>query len=123
MIDVKLVVQAAMNFWYVSLAGLLFLLLWALRGGWTDTFLQGLARGGWLTIFAVGAVILFVLIGFGFFFVFFHDVFFDPGTWMFEYSDTLIRLFPERFWRDAFLAIGMISVLGGLGLALGLRRR
>jgi integral membrane protein (TIGR01906 family) len=123
MIDVKLVVQAALNFWYVSLAGLLFLLLWALRGGWTDAFLHGLARGGWFTIFVVGAIILIVLIGFGFFFVFFHDVFFDPGTWTFEFSDTLIRLFPERFWRDAFLAIGTISVLCGLALAFGLRRK
>jgi integral membrane protein (TIGR01906 family) len=123
MIDVKLVVQAALNFWYVSLAGLLFLFLWALRGSWMDAFLHGLARGGWLTIIVVGVVILFVLVGFGFFFVFFHDVFFDPGTWMFNYSDTLIRLFPERFWRDAFLAIGIISVLGGLALALGFKRR
>jgi hypothetical protein len=27
----------------------------------------------------------------------FHQIFFSAGTWMFLYSDTLIRLFPERF--------------------------
>jgi integral membrane protein (TIGR01906 family) len=123
MVDVKNVVQAALNVWYISVAGLLILGLWAWRGGWWDEYRQGLARGGWFTIFTIGAVILFVLVGFGIFFVFFHDVFFDPGTWVFHYSDTLIRLFPERFWRDAFLAIGSISILGGLALALGLRKK
>ena len=40
---------------------------------------------------------------------------------MFAYSDTLIRLFPIRFWEDAFLWAGVISVGGALALALGLR--
>jgi integral membrane protein (TIGR01906 family) len=78
-------------------------------------------RGGWLTVVLVGVIVSAVVIGFGVFFVFFHEVFFDPGTWIFRYSDTLIRLFPERFWRDAFLAIGGLSLAGGLILALGLR--
>jgi integral membrane protein (TIGR01906 family) len=123
MVDVKNVVAAALNVWYLSLGGLLLLGLWAWRGGWWPDYRQGLGRGGWLTLYIVGSVILFVLVGFGFFFVFFHEVFFDPGTWTFNYSDTLIRLFPERFWRDAFLVIGLISILGGLALALGLRKR
>ena len=123
MVDVKNVVQASLKVLYVSLAGLLVLGLWAWRGGWLEGYRQGLARGGWFTLFVVGTVILFVLVGFGFFFVLFHGVFFDPGTWTFQFSDTLIRLFPERFWRDAFLVIGSISVLGGLALALGLRKK
>lgn len=123
MVDVKNVLKAALNVWYLSIAGLLVLGLWAWRGGWWHAYRQGLARGGWFTLFSIGAVILFVLVGFGIFFVFFHDVFFAPGTWVFLYSDTLIRLFPERFWRDAFLAIGSISILGGLALALGLRKK
>jgi uncharacterized membrane protein len=63
-------------------------------------------------------IIFFVLISFGVFFVGFHEIFFPPGTWTFFYSDTLIRLFPERFWRDAFLTVGILSVFGGLALAL-----
>jgi hypothetical protein len=34
----------------------------------------------------------------------------------------LIRLFPERFWRDTFIAIGLLSLAGGLGLGLVFRR-
>jgi uncharacterized membrane protein len=38
-------------------------------------------------------------------FVGFHQLFFDPNTWTFLFSDTLIRLFPERFWQVAFGAV------------------
>jgi integral membrane protein (TIGR01906 family) len=117
MVDVKQVVKAALWVWYASLAGLVALGAWAWAGGWLDAYRMGIGRGGWLTVFLVGAIILFVLIGFGVFFVFFHEVFFNPGTWIFEFSDTLIRLFPERFWRDAFLAIGALAAAGGLALA------
>jgi uncharacterized membrane protein len=57
-----------------------------------------------------------VLLSFNVLFVAFHNVFFQAGTWMFLFSDTLIRLFPERFWRDTFIAVGVLS--GGAGLAI-----
>jgi len=123
MIDVKMVVQQALIVWYVSVAGLIGLGLWAWFGDWWGHFRKGLVRGGRLTILLVGVIILFVLAAFGVFFVAFHEVFFDPNTWTFAYSDTLIRLFPERFWRDAFLVIGLIAVLGGAVLAFGFRER
>jgi integral membrane protein (TIGR01906 family) len=53
------------------------------------------------------------------FFVGFHQLLFPPGTWAFPYSDTLIRLFPERFWIDVgmvivgLLAVGAVVVGGG----------
>lgn len=121
MVDVKNVLQKALRVWYASLLGLLGLGLWAWVGKWMDEFRLASVRGGWLTIILVGSIVVIVLIGFGVFFVFFHEVFFDPGTWIFRYSDTLIRLFPERFWRDAFLAIGGLSIAGGLIIALGLK--
>ena len=51
----------------------------------------------------------------------FHELFFSGGSWLFLYSDTLIRLFPLPFWQDAFLFAGVLDVLGGLVLALALR--
>jgi uncharacterized membrane protein len=47
-------------------------------------------------------------------------LFFTGDSWLFLYSDTLIRLFPMRFWQDAFLFAGALDVLGGLALGLGL---
>lgn len=123
MVDVKNTVKSALLFWYISLGLLLVLGVWAWRGGWMRSFQHGLARGGWLTVLLVGTIIVLVLISFGVVFVAFHDIFFQPGTWMFQYSDTLIRLFPERFWKDLFIYIGSISVIGGLVLAFAFRGR
>jgi integral membrane protein (TIGR01906 family) len=123
MVDVKNVVHAALTVWYVSLGALLILDLWAWRGKWWEGFRMGLARGGWLTIILIGVAMAAVLIGFGVFFVFFHQVFFESGTWVFLFSDTLIRLFPERFWRDTFLALGALSLMGGLVLRFIFRKK
>jgi integral membrane protein (TIGR01906 family) len=122
MVDVKNVVQAALYAWYGSLAGLAALGLWAWQAGRWEGYREGLARGGWATVYVVGAVIVLVLVGFGIFFVAFHEVFFDPGTWTFAFSDTLIRLFPERFWRDTFLTLSAIAGGGGLVFAYLFKR-
>ncbi len=118
MLDVKNVVRSALNIWIVCAIVLIGLGVWAWFGGWWQHFQWGLGRGGWLTIGILASLILFVLLAFGIIFVAFHNVFFDSGTWTFHYSDTLIRLFPERFWRDAFLAVGLLA--GGSGLVIGL---
>jgi integral membrane protein (TIGR01906 family) len=54
------------------------------------------------------------------FFNAFHSVFFEEGTWVFLRSDTLIRLFPERFWMDvAVLVVGFLIAEAIMGTALG----
>jgi len=117
MVDVKNVVQSAQNVWLISLVVLVGLALWAWLGNWVWDYTVGLGRGGWLTVIIVASLLLLVIMAFGLIFVEFHNVFFEPGTWRFYYSDTLIRLFPERFWRDTFLAVGLMA--GGAGFVIG----
>ncbi len=114
MVDVKAAIQNTLRVWIISTGLLIVLGLWAWRGSWLAEYWHGVNRGVWLTIFLVIGVIIFVAVGFGVFFVAFHNVFFEPGTWMFLWSDTLIRLFPERFWRDIFLYVALLSA--GLGI-------
>ncbi len=123
MVDVKNAIKMTFNVWYLSLAGLLGLGVWAWRGGWGNTYRSGVSRGGWLTVILIAAILVFVFAAFGVFFVAFHNVFFQPGTWMFEFSDTLIRLFPERFWRDIFIYVGAFVLVVGLALGFGLRQK
>lgn len=123
MVDVKNVLQAALLVWYASLISIFLLGIWAYWGAWWDEYKYGLARGGWITVILIAVTLVAVLIAFSVFFVLFHGIFFDSGTWVFRFSDTLIRLFPERFWRDTFIAIGMLSIAGGLALGLGFRRK
>lgn len=122
MVDVKNAVRVTLVVWYLALGGLLILGVWAWRGNWMPQFKAGLRRGGWLTVALVGMIIASVLVSFGVFFVAFHNMFFEPGTWMFYFSDTLIRLFPERFWRDIFIYVGLLALAGGLTLGLGLKK-
>lgn len=122
MLDVKIVVQGALKVLYVGLVILAGLGIWAWFGKWWKAYLAGLQSGGWLTVALLGGIILFVLLAFGVIFVFFHELFFASGTWTFYYSDTLIRLFPERFWRDTFLMVGGIAAVMGIALGWGLRK-
>jgi integral membrane protein (TIGR01906 family) len=122
MVDVKIAVQSMLTVWRLSLVALVLLALWAWRGGWLETYRRGMGRGGWLTVLLIGTIILFVVISFGVFFVYFHNVFFEPGTWTFLWSDTLIRLFPERFWRDIFLYVGGMAAAAGAAIGWLLRR-
>lgn len=116
MVDVKLALSNALTVWLASVMVLVTFGLWARFGGWWATYRKGLGRGGLLSVFLIVIVIVIVLLSFGIFFVAFHNVFFEPGTWMFLWSDTLIRLFPERFWRDIFIYVGLITA--GLGLLI-----
>ena len=119
--DVKTVVQPVLWIGYGVWFFMLGLGVWARWGGWWPEYVRGVRRGGWLTVGLV--VILGILAGISFwqFFTVFHELFFKGDSWQFLYSDTLIRLFPIRFWQDAFLFAGALDVLGGLALGLGLR--
>jgi len=121
MLDVKEVVQSALMAWYISIGGIFLLGLWAYWGGWMQAYQRGISHGGWITVGLIAVTMVAVLIAFSVFFVFFHQIFFDTGTWVFRFSDTLIRLFPQRFWRDAFIAIGLLSLVGGLALGIGFK--
>ncbi|NIP41669.1 MAG: TIGR01906 family membrane protein, partial [Aliifodinibius sp.] len=113
MLDVKIVVGYTMIVFYLGLAIILGVGYWWIRTNRADQYLSALSKGGWFTVGLIVFVITMIIINFNVFFVAFHRVFFEGDTWLFNYSDTLIRLFPEVFWRDAFLMIG------GLGLIIG----
>lgn len=87
---------------------------------------RALRWGGFLTVGLIVLASALVLIAWGFFFDSFHGVFFEDGTWQFSRSDTLIRLYPEQFWFDTSIAIGVLSVVGALfaiGISWYLERR
>jgi integral membrane protein (TIGR01906 family) len=75
---------------------------------------RALLSGAIFTLGIIATIIVIAIINWDFFFTSFHNLFFTSGTWRFEYSDTLIRLFPEQFWFDAALTIGTLTVLGAI---------
>ena len=121
MLDVKNVVQLLLNLWYVALALLIGLGIWAWRGDWLPGYLTGLRRGGLLTSALLLGLGAFAAISFWQFFAWFHSLFFSGDSWLFSFSDTLIRLFPIRFWQDAVAWIGGFAFVMGLLLGFGLK--
>lgn len=124
--DVKGVTQGFIRIWYLTLLIVILLGVWAWRGDWLPAFRSGLIRGGWLTLGIGIAIGLVATLGgdvFWTFFEKFHNLFFSGDSWLFPYSDTLIRLYPLQFWQDAVLYIGIIAALGALGLVFGLKPR
>lgn len=117
MIDVQVVTRWALRVWLLSLiivGGASFALgrNLATRALWRS----GLTVGALIVVGALLAVMLYILLNFNSFFTQFHQVFFEGGTWLFRFDDTLIRLFPLKFWSDAFTLIGIASLLEGAAL-------
>jgi integral membrane protein (TIGR01906 family) len=111
--DVKRVTQGVLRTFYDACGLLIILGLLAWRGKWMDDFKRGLSRGGLLTVILILGLGVFAALSFWQFFTVFHSLFFQGNSWLFLYSDTLIRLFPLRFWQDVFLYdLGLAVILG-----------
>lgn len=107
--DVKIVTQIA--FLLAFGLGIEMLLIGVIlyRSQPTELY-RALFGGALLTLAMIAAIVVIAIINWDYFFTTFHTLFFASGTWRFEYSDTLIRLFPEQFWFDAALVIGGLTV-------------
>jgi integral membrane protein (TIGR01906 family) len=79
---------------------------------------RALLGGGLFTVCLLLAFGLLMLLGWSFFFDSFHRTLFEDGTWTFYWSDTLIRLFPLRFWQDVAAAVLGLVALGAAMLAI-----
>jgi integral membrane protein (TIGR01906 family) len=120
--DVKNLIQKALIAWYISIAVLIGLFIWSRLKKWTDIFVRGLSRGGLLTIGLIIAILAGVVINFDGLFIQFHHLFFTGDPWLFYFNDSLIRLFPEKLWSDAFLFMGIFTLVGAvLVLLIGTR--
>ena len=116
MLDVKVVLRQVLNVW--AAAGIVSLLaMGALFFFHETSALRGALLGGaGVTLVLLVGIVAYLTVDFNDFFVQFHGVFFAPGTWTFLFSDSFIRLFPERFWEDAFTFIGGASVIEALAI-------
>jgi integral membrane protein (TIGR01906 family) len=118
MLDVKNLVQHSLIAWYIVIGVLVTLGIWSWVKKWWELYLRGISRGGLLTIFVIIAVLLATFIDFDALFTQFHHLFFTADTWLFYTSDSLIRLFPEKLWTDAFMFMGIFTLASAVILML-----
>jgi integral membrane protein (TIGR01906 family) len=118
MADVQAVFQVIFKIWWGALLVILLsgFVLW--RNGERIAFVSAIQSGGLLASGMILIIALLAVFAWQFWFNTFHMIFFKPGSWLFLYSDALIRLFPVKFWFDATLTISGLSLAGGSLLVL-----
>ena len=112
MVDVKKLYTSALNVWYGITLLLGLAAIWTKQTGRWFGFRSALSLGGWATLGLILMGGLLLAIDFDWLFTQFHHLFFTGDTWLFYTSDTLIRLYPMPFWRDAFIAVFGFTILG-----------
>ena len=79
------------------------------------------ARGLVIALAVAGA---FALFAFDAAFEVFHRLFFSAGSYTFDpRTDRLVQLFPEQFWSDTAIAVGVVAVAAALVTAWMAGRR
>jgi integral membrane protein (TIGR01906 family) len=120
MVDVKMVARVA--FAVLGVTIILFTLLSVALSASPEGHLalrQGLFSGGLLMLAILVSLLLALFLNWDAVFTQFHELFFASGSWVFEYSDALIRLFPVHFWQDAALTVGGLSGAGAVLMMAG----
>jgi integral membrane protein (TIGR01906 family) len=115
MYDVKVVTQVA--FQVLLVAAVVAVLVGGILLNRPQTrthFWRAVRDAGLITLGAIAAIVIGAVLAWNAFFTAFHNLFFAEGTWQFLYSDTLIRLFPEQFWFDTAIVIGVLTGIGAL---------
>jgi integral membrane protein (TIGR01906 family) len=110
--DVRTAVSRAYRFQIIALIAIAVLaILFAMLRTTRALIPVALARGAVLTVVLAVAVGLLAVASYDTFETTFHWPFFEGETWRFEETDTLRRLYPDRFWLDVAVAIGVVAAV------------
>lgn len=82
---------------------------------------NGLIAGGIATVVLALALVPVIVLGFDTLFERFHGLFFEGDSWRFARTDTLLRIYPDRFWEDTSAVIAAL-VVGQAALAAAVGR-
>ena len=114
--DVKIVLRGVLWVFYGASAIFVFGGSIARSRGWQKAYFEGISWGGKITTGLLIMILTLTLVSFQALFTNFHLIFFEGDSWLFFYSDSLIRLFPVQFWQDIFLVFGILTLAGGVFL-------
>jgi integral membrane protein (TIGR01906 family) len=89
---------------------------------------RGLEYGAALTLAIAAVVAVAVAVSADGFLTGFHTLFFEGDSWRFRENDTLRRLYPDRFWSETAILLGLgaaaqAALVLGAGRLVRRRRR
>lgn len=117
MADVRSLFGAALRFQLIVLLAVVAAAVALARSPRRTLVPRGVLAGSLTTIGVAALAVPVILLGFDGFFTRFHEVFFDGDSWRFSTTDTLIRLYPERFWEDTAMLVALVTVAQAVALA------
>jgi integral membrane protein (TIGR01906 family) len=110
--DVRTAVSRAYRFQVIAVIAIgILAVLFGLLGTTRAVVPVALARGAVLTVGVAVVVGVVAATSYSSFETPFHSLFFEGDSWRFEETDTLRRLYPDRFWLDTAVVIGLLAVL------------
>jgi integral membrane protein (TIGR01906 family) len=114
--DVRTLFGAALRLQLIAAIGIVVLAFALGRTRLRTAVPAGLLAGALATLGVAMLLVPLIVFGFDGFFTRFHEIFFSGDSWQFSAADTLIRIYPERFWVDvsrltAAMAVGQALVL------------
>ncbi len=119
MADVRSRLAVAFTAQLVVLGVLVALALGLVRSTrWRSVVPRGLLAGSLLTLAIVVLAVPVILLGFDRFFLRFHQLFFEGTSWQFSRTDTLLRIYPEAFWRATAQLVVALVVVQAIAVAL-----
>ncbi len=118
MIDVRNLTVSMLALWRILIIFFTITLFAGWKNNWLRAFLHALENGAKLTLAIIFGILVYVWVNFNQLFTLFHQIFFDGDSWLFYLSDTLIRLFPIKFWQDLFIFIGGFGIITSLMLLI-----
>ena len=120
--DVRTAVGRAYGFQLIAVVAIVVLaVLFALLGSVRALIPVALVRGAVATVAVAVGVGALAATSYSWFEEPFHWLFFEGETWRFEETDTLRRLYPDRFWLDTAVVIGALSIVQAALLFLAAR--
>ena len=118
MIDVHDLTIDMLTTWRILLVFFSIVLFFGWKNNHCYPFVHALENGAKITIMITIGIFVYVLVNFNQLFTIFHQIFFEGDSWLFYLSDTLIRLFPIKFWQDLFIYIGSFCIFISLILLI-----
>lgn len=110
--DVRTLLARAYRFQLVALAAIAVLAVaLGVRRSTRTVVPVALARGALLTVGVAALAGVASLVSYDSFEIWFHKPLFEGESWRFAEADTLRRLYPDRFWLDTAVALGVLAVL------------
>ena len=118
LVDARNVATLMLGVNILALVGIILAGMYLGRREGRYALLRALRSGSLLTILLLLGLAVLAAVNFNWFFTKFHQVFFEGGTWMFEWTDTLIQLYPLPFWFDVTMLLAALTLFEALALSL-----